>query len=33
MKLVERIPSVCQAVIKAMDGYFEEYQKSNIYKI
>jgi hypothetical protein len=24
MKLVERMPRVCKAVIKAMGGYFEE---------
>jgi hypothetical protein len=24
MKLVERMPSVCKAVIKAKDGYFEQ---------
>jgi hypothetical protein len=26
VKLVERIPRVCKAVIKAKDSYFEEYQ-------
>jgi hypothetical protein len=26
VKLVERMPSVCKAVIKAMGGYFEESQ-------
>ena len=26
MKLVERMPSVCKAVIKAKGGYFEESQ-------
>ena len=26
MKLVERMPRVCKAVIKAKSGYFEEYK-------
>jgi hypothetical protein len=31
MKLVERMPSVCNAVNKAKGGYFEESQIQNIY--
>jgi hypothetical protein len=31
MKLFERIPRVCKAVIKAKGGYFELYQISNIF--
>ena len=31
MKLVERMPSVCKAVIKAKGGYFEESQIQNTF--
>jgi hypothetical protein len=31
MKLVERMPRVCKAAIKAKDGYFEESQIENIF--
>jgi hypothetical protein len=31
MKLVERMPRVCKAVIKAKGGYFEESQIANIF--
>ena len=31
MKLVERMPRVCKAVIKAKGGYFEESQIKNIF--
>jgi hypothetical protein len=30
LKLVERMPRVCKAVIKAKGGYFEEYHIYNI---
>ena len=31
MKLVERMPRVCKAVVKEKGGYFEESQISNIF--
>jgi hypothetical protein len=31
LKLVERMPRVCKAVIKGKAGYFEESQMSNIF--
>jgi hypothetical protein len=31
VKLVERMPRVCKAVIKGKGGYFEESQISNIF--
>jgi hypothetical protein len=31
MKLVERMPRVCKAVIKARGSYFEESQISKVY--
>jgi hypothetical protein len=30
LKLVERMPRVCKAVIKAKGGYFEESKKKHI---
>jgi hypothetical protein len=31
VKLVERMPRVCKAIIKAKGGYFEKSQISNIF--